>query len=94
MNKGVSGGHDKGLILETSALERFYGGQFTLSVQMIKPIMQDWKWHRTEVTIEKKGDVSMSLIKITPCTSPLRPFRRSKHNYFAHSRQFGDSKVT
>ena len=28
---------DKGLLLEKSALESFYGGQFTLSTQLIEP---------------------------------------------------------
>ena len=28
---------DEGLTLETSAFESFYGGQFTLSTQLIKP---------------------------------------------------------
>ena len=36
-NKHIKFHSDEGLTLETSAFESLYGGQFTLSTQLVKP---------------------------------------------------------
>ena len=42
---------DEGLTLETSAFESLYGGQFTLSTQLIKPNLSRYTSHRRRTTV-------------------------------------------
>ena len=68
---------DDGLTLETSAFESLYGGQFTLSTQLIKPNYlvhnQDWDYFSCSIDFtEGQGlllEIDSKLIKIKVCVA-------------------------